>query len=194
MSDSKETHEERDKINDQFFKIILEPKDAKLGIPPVFAQKLSAVHDLNQGVLHNRRTNETWKVNIERKKNKMSFTKGWLEFVAHYRLMEGDFVTFEHIGEMQFNVRIFGNTACEKTLQPPLKEEIPLSPYPTSSNSHPLAKRRRGKHRYINSQPYFSKRRTEPYFKSFPRVVIATKQVFITISIEFITYPDEFPF
>ncbi|KAK9113688.1 hypothetical protein Syun_020485 [Stephania yunnanensis] len=111
-------------------------------------------------------------VNIERKKNKMSFTKGWLEFVAHYRLMEGDFVTFEHTGEMQFNVRIFGNTACEKPLQPPLKEEVPLLPYPTSANSHRLAKRSRGKQCYTNSLPYFSKRMTESYFKSFPRIQI----------------------
>lgn len=51
------------------------------------------------------------------------FQDGWPQFVDHHSLSIGDFLVFEHVGRLKFNVFVFGPNACEKEFLIEVKRE-----------------------------------------------------------------------
>ncbi|XP_004306898.1 PREDICTED: B3 domain-containing protein Os03g0212300-like [Fragaria vesca subsp. vesca] len=57
----------------------------------------------------------SWDVKVGKSGNgQLYFKEGWLKFVNHHSLRVGEFLVFEHKGNMVFNVVSYGLSACEK--------------------------------------------------------------------------------
>ncbi|OVA05169.1 B3 DNA binding domain [Macleaya cordata] len=61
--------------------------------------------------------------------------QGWVDFMKEHDLKFGDFLVFEHKGNLVFNVFIFDPTNCEKEFPPP-PPPPPSSPPPQSHHHH----------------------------------------------------------
>ncbi|KAL8156312.1 hypothetical protein AgCh_001422 [Apium graveolens] len=55
-----------------------------------------------------------WHVEVSKRENKAFLEAGWSKFVQEKIVQWGDFLLFEHDGESFFDVKIFGDTTCEK--------------------------------------------------------------------------------
>ncbi|KAK9165777.1 hypothetical protein Scep_000968 [Stephania cephalantha] len=98
-----------------FFKCMIHGNYAeKLIIPKAFrTQKLNGVGDCRHAKLRTKR-GETWNVKMKSDDEEMRLDKGWKEFVKDNEVCLGDFLVFEHKGNMVFDVLLFDPSACEK--------------------------------------------------------------------------------
>ncbi|KAG6768023.1 hypothetical protein POTOM_026919 [Populus tomentosa] len=55
----------------------------------------------------------TWKVELLKHKDEVSFAKGWEKFIAYYSIDYGDFLVFEYQGNSLFNVFIIDKSFTE---------------------------------------------------------------------------------
>lgn len=60
------------------------------------------------------RTGNHWHVEVSKRENGYFFEAGWSKFVQEKNVQWGDCLVFEYDGESFFDVKIFGDTACEK--------------------------------------------------------------------------------
>lgn len=60
------------------------------------------------------REKKSWHVEVSQRENKNFFEAGWSKFVQEKNVQLGDCLVFEYDGESFFDVKIFGDTACEK--------------------------------------------------------------------------------
>lgn len=59
----------------------------------------------------------TWIVSLSRNKETdglICLERGWPEFVERHALTMGEFVFFEHTGNLHFNVSVYGTNMCGK--------------------------------------------------------------------------------
>ncbi|KAK6153472.1 hypothetical protein DH2020_013111 [Rehmannia glutinosa] len=96
-----------------FFKVMMPGFEEKLKLPPAFSAKLKEEKS-KEAILKSRKG--TWKMKVCRinREDLICFEHGWPQFVDDHGLNIGDFVVFEHIGNLRFNAFIFDRTACEK--------------------------------------------------------------------------------
>ncbi|KAL3824741.1 hypothetical protein ACJIZ3_020770 [Penstemon smallii] len=100
-----------------FFKVMMSGFRERLSLPPVFCRKLEAEKSKDSSAHEAVVTTQKgiWKIELcKNRKGIISFTEGWPNFVRHHNLNLGDFIVFEHNGDMKFNAFIFDPTACEK--------------------------------------------------------------------------------
>ncbi|KAM1002724.1 hypothetical protein ACFX2I_003145 [Malus domestica] len=88
----------------------------QLRIPESFVQKfrneLSAIAKLTVP------DGRVWHVGIKKVDNKFWFHGGWLEFIEHYSIRVGYFLTFRYEGRSSFTVHIFNLKTAEINYQP----------------------------------------------------------------------------
>lgn len=89
------------KEGNSFFKVLIGEYQKKLTIPSMYMQKHSNVRE---GSMRLRNGEREWKVEVDSQVIK----GGWDVFVKDHKLHEGDFLVFTSLGEMFFNVAIFG--------------------------------------------------------------------------------------
>lgn len=57
----------------------------------------------------------SWHIKVGKcRKGLLYFEQGWEDFVTHHDLDLGDFVVFEHKGDMVFDAIVFDSSSCEK--------------------------------------------------------------------------------
>ncbi|KAM7251447.1 hypothetical protein ACFE04_023330 [Oxalis oulophora] len=96
-----------------FFKIIL-PKtieDGKITIPKSFVRAYG--DSLSSPVLLEDPFDAGWKVELTNHDDNLWLDDGWREFVDHYSIEQGFFLTFKWKGNSQFRVTIFDSSASE---------------------------------------------------------------------------------
>lgn len=99
-------------ISRHFFKVMVPSFLTKLSLPPAFCRKVSGEKS-EEAVLTS--SKGTWHVKTGKcSKGLICFNEGWDKFVGHHGLNLGDFVVFEHKGDLHFNVSVFDSSACEK--------------------------------------------------------------------------------
>ncbi|RAL46004.1 hypothetical protein DM860_006158 [Cuscuta australis] len=109
----------------KFFKVLAAPSfRTQLSLPPIISEKLNmVVKEGRIGVkLISRRG--MWEVDIHKSKNGSGFSftcNGWEGFVDEHDLQLGDFLVFEHMGNLIFKVTLFDPTCCEKGFPRKLK-------------------------------------------------------------------------
>ncbi|KAK9163897.1 hypothetical protein Syun_004799 [Stephania yunnanensis] len=120
-SDNKNTlfhfHKQHHKMveGNYFFKCMIHETYAeKMIIPKAFRTKrLNGVDNCKHAKLRTKR-GETWNVKMRSDDEEMWLDKGWKEFVKDNEVSLGDFLVFEHKGNMVFDVLLFDPSACEK--------------------------------------------------------------------------------
>ncbi|KAK4342018.1 hypothetical protein RND71_037834 [Anisodus tanguticus] len=111
MTSSSTTAEELP-FNRRFFKVMVPGFQSKLTIPPGFCLKLKGEKSEKGTITKGK---DIWNVEIGRSnKGVIWFDKGWEEFVLNYNLRVGDFVVFEHLGDMKFSATLLDSTGCDK--------------------------------------------------------------------------------
>lgn len=91
-------------------------------LPPSFCRKLKQEKS-EWAMLKSRKGTSKIKV-CRNGEGVISFEFGWPQFVDHHNLSIGDFVVFEHVGGLKFNVFVFDHSACEKEFLIESKREI----------------------------------------------------------------------
>ena len=69
--------------------------------------------ELSTAVILTAPTQESWKVALVKKDNKLWFRNGWEDFVEYYSIGFAYFLQFIYEGNSKFEVHIFDKTACE---------------------------------------------------------------------------------
>lgn len=99
-----------------------------LVIPPAFANEqkelMMSKHEKEIAFLRTRKINgdNLWKVEVSRRRDDDEWCfdgDNWSEFVEHHDMKYGEFLVFEHTGDLIFNVFIYDYTFCEKGLPRP---------------------------------------------------------------------------
>lgn len=90
------------KEGNSFFKVLIGEYQKKLTIPAMYLQQHSNVRE---GSMRLRNGEREWKVEVDSQVIK----GGWDVFVKDHKLREGDFLVFTSLGEMFFNVAVFGH-------------------------------------------------------------------------------------
>ncbi|KAK4387562.1 hypothetical protein Sango_2362800 [Sesamum angolense] len=105
----------------KFFKVLLPGFKSKLWLPPAFCANASGEFSAEAAV-----TTQlgTWKIEVGKCEEKFYFHgDSWNRFIQGHELSVGDFIVFEHSGNMRFSATLFGLSACEKTF--PLNSIVP---------------------------------------------------------------------
>ncbi|KAL0366156.1 UNVERIFIED_CONTAM: hypothetical protein Sradi_3505700 [Sesamum radiatum] len=105
----------------KFFKVLMPGFKSKLWLPPAFCANASREFSAEAAV-----TTQlgTWKIEVGKCGEKFYFHGGsWNRFIQGHELSVGDFIVFEHSGNMRFSATLFGLSACEKTF--PVKSIVP---------------------------------------------------------------------
>ncbi|KAI3895764.1 hypothetical protein MKW98_025555 [Papaver atlanticum] len=114
--------------NPHFFKVLMQGFEQNLVIPPAFANEqkelMMSKHEKKIAFLRTRKINgdNLWKVEVSRRTDDDEWCfdgDNWSEFVQYHDLKFGEFLVFEHTGELIFNVFIYDHTFCEKGLPRP---------------------------------------------------------------------------
>ncbi|XP_020549255.1 B3 domain-containing protein Os01g0723500-like [Sesamum indicum] len=106
-----------------FFKIMMPGFQGKLNLPPAFCKKVREERS-DWAIVTSRKG--MWKMNVCRNpEGLISFVNGWPEFVSDHGLSVGDFVVFEHTGDLHFNAVVFDVSACNKEFVVEFKKEDP---------------------------------------------------------------------
>ncbi|KAF1002922.1 putative B3 domain-containing protein At5g66980 isoform X1 [Apium graveolens] len=96
-----------------FFKpFIAEDREQRLLIPSFFV-KFMKDRMPHSAFIRDRKGNH-WHVEVSQRENRDFFEAGWSKFVQEKNVQWGDFLVFEYDGESFFDVKIFGDTTCEK--------------------------------------------------------------------------------
>ncbi|CAK9178591.1 unnamed protein product [Ilex paraguariensis] len=121
-------------ITRHFFKVMMPGFLAKASIPPAFCRKLKEER-LDEAILTS--CKGSWTVKIGKgSKGNIYFEEGWDIFVQQHCLSLGDFVVFEHTGNLHFNTYVFGPNACEKDFSSNLENEEKRAPAGVNSPDH----------------------------------------------------------
>ncbi|XP_050108810.1 B3 domain-containing transcription factor VRN1-like isoform X2 [Malus sylvestris] len=88
----------------------------QLRIPESFVQKFR--NDLSTIAKLTVPDGRVWHVGIKKVDNKFWFHGGWLEFIEHYSIRVGYFLTFRYEGHSSFTVHIFNLKTAEINYQP----------------------------------------------------------------------------
>ncbi|CAN6449364.1 unnamed protein product [Victoria cruziana] len=116
-----------------FFKVLIGDFHTKLYMPPAFARLIeddgSGFAALNSSVGCYRG------IEVLRDSYSLFFHIGWRAFVEHHSLQMGEFLVFRYGGRMQFDVKIFDRSGCEKVCFNPvqMKDSSPCNPKNTVS-------------------------------------------------------------
>ncbi|KAK1268269.1 B3 domain-containing protein REM6 [Acorus gramineus] len=102
-----------------FFKVLLPGSLKKLSVPPKFVRK----HLSHVNLSKNRATiksplGRSWDVCVHVNKEGHFFEDGWCVFVRDHDLHMGDFLVFKYKGCLDFNVKLFDSSGCEKEYPP----------------------------------------------------------------------------
>ncbi|XP_023542633.1 uncharacterized protein LOC111802479 [Cucurbita pepo subsp. pepo] len=96
-----------------FFKVMFGDRFSEvLYFPPVFAATVSRL--VNKKVVLEDSLGQQWKVTVSNCEGSLAFREGWSAFSSEHSLEIGDFLTFNHIMDLHFNVTIYTKTGCEK--------------------------------------------------------------------------------
>ncbi|XP_031501722.1 putative B3 domain-containing protein Os03g0621600 [Nymphaea colorata] len=121
-----------------FFKVLIGDFHSKLYIPPAFA-RLIEDDDSNDATL-NTSVGCYQDIEVLKDSYSMYFQNGWREFVEHHYLQTGEFLVFRYDGSMQFDIKIFDRSACEKICFKPVlvedKNSITCNPKENASLSN----------------------------------------------------------
>ncbi|KAL0422001.1 UNVERIFIED_CONTAM: putative B3 domain-containing protein [Sesamum latifolium] len=98
-----------------FFKVMIPGFQQKLKLPPGFCKKLKEEKSLREAIVRSGRG--TWKMKVCRnvEGGTMSLEDGWGAFVCAHGLSVGDFVVFEHTGQLHFNALVFDPVPARKS-------------------------------------------------------------------------------
>ncbi|XP_049933081.1 putative B3 domain-containing protein Os03g0621600 isoform X2 [Nymphaea colorata] len=96
----------------RFFKIMIGDFTSNLCIPPAFASRIRV--DKCATATLNNRTSIPWPVKVHWENNLLFLGDGWREFAEHHSLQYGDFLVFNHNGDLDFDVQIFDRSGCER--------------------------------------------------------------------------------
>ncbi|KAK1269710.1 hypothetical protein QJS04_geneDACA006559 [Acorus gramineus] len=118
--------------NPLFFKILLLDFHKRLSIPPKFVRKHLAHANCNK----NRATiksplGRSWDVCVHVNKEGHFFEDGWCVFARDHDLSAGDLLVFEYEGRLDFNVKLFDHSACEREYTPSAKISKPSTTSPS---------------------------------------------------------------
>ncbi|KAI3946038.1 hypothetical protein MKX01_024794 [Papaver californicum] len=108
--------------NPRFFKVLMQGFEQNLVIPSAFANEQKVLmmsrYEKNTALLRTRKINGDflWKVEASRRDDDGWCFDGdnWTEFVKYHDLKFGEFLVFEHAGDLIFNVFIYDYTFYEK--------------------------------------------------------------------------------
>ncbi|KAL2226700.1 B3 domain-containing protein Os01g0723500-like [Sesamum indicum] len=135
-----------------FFKIMMPGFQGKLNLPPAFCKKVREERS-DWAIVTSRKG--MWKMNVCRNpEGLISFVNGWPDFVSDHGLSVGDFVVFEHTGDLHFNAVVFDVSACNKEFVVEFKKEDPGRQVHSKYHSR-NTKRKPDKESVISKKPYF---------------------------------------
>ncbi|XP_049936648.1 putative B3 domain-containing protein Os03g0621600 isoform X2 [Nymphaea colorata] len=121
-----------------FFKVLIGDFHTKLYMPPAFATLIE--DDASDGAALNTSVGCYQDIEVLKDSYSMFFHDGWRAFVEHHSLQIGEFLVFRYDGDMQFDVKIFDKSGCEKicfkSVQMDDKKSIPGNPKKSVSQSH----------------------------------------------------------
>ncbi|KAL9378420.1 hypothetical protein Peur_029755 [Populus x canadensis] len=86
-------------------------KNQKIAIPRRFLRKHG--ESLSKSAVIKVPSAATWKVELLKHKDEVSFAKGWEMFIAYYSIDYGDFLVFEYEGNSLFTVFIIDKSFTE---------------------------------------------------------------------------------
>lgn len=89
------------KEGNSFFKVLIGEFKDGLNVPTTYMQQYNSIKN---GSMRLRNGENEWEVQVEGRVIK----SGWNKFVKDHKLCQGDFLIFNALGEMFFNVAIFG--------------------------------------------------------------------------------------
>ncbi|KAL8099424.1 uncharacterized protein LOC141687009 [Apium graveolens] len=89
------------KEGNSFFKVLIGEFKDSLNVPAMYLQQYNSI---GNGWMRLRNGENEWEVEVDGRVIK----SGWNKFVKDHKLCEGDFLVFNALGEMFFNVAIFG--------------------------------------------------------------------------------------
>ncbi|XP_031479875.1 putative B3 domain-containing protein Os03g0621600 [Nymphaea colorata] len=102
-----------------FFKVLIGDFHTKLYIPPAFARLI--VDDASDGASLNTSVGCYQNIEVLKDSYSMFFHNGWRAFVEHHSLQIEEFLVFRYDGDMQFDVKIFDRSGCEKICFKPVQ-------------------------------------------------------------------------
>ncbi|KAG6584129.1 B3 domain-containing protein, partial [Cucurbita argyrosperma subsp. sororia] len=96
-----------------FFKVMFGDRFSEVVFfPPIFASTVLKL--VNKKVVLEDSLGQQWKVTVSNCEGSLAFQEGWSAFSSEHSLEIGDFVIFNHIMDLHFNVSIYTKTGCEK--------------------------------------------------------------------------------
>ncbi|KAK1296414.1 B3 domain-containing protein REM10 [Acorus calamus] len=116
--------------NPLFFKVLVHGFHKKLSIPPIFVKKHLAHLSSSKSIATIKSPlGRSWNVNANVKEKGCFFEDGWRVFVRDHDLRVSDFLVFEYKGRLNFSVKLFNGSGCEKEYKSGTKVDVP----PTTS-------------------------------------------------------------
>ncbi|KAE8652618.1 B3 domain-containing protein Os01g0905400 [Cucumis sativus] len=96
-----------------FFKVMFGDHFSEvLYFPPLFAATVSRL--VNKKVVLEDALGEQWNITVSDCEGSLAFQEGWNAFSSEHGLETGDFLIFNYIMDLHFNVSIYTKTGCEK--------------------------------------------------------------------------------
>ncbi|XP_049933621.1 putative B3 domain-containing protein Os03g0621600 [Nymphaea colorata] len=95
-----------------FFKIMIGDFASKLCIPPAMAKHIKIYRFANATIKSH--TGSPWPVKLYRCNSAVFIGNGWPAFVACHSLQFGDFLMFRYNDYLDFDVKIFDRSGCER--------------------------------------------------------------------------------
>ncbi|XP_073047344.1 B3 domain-containing protein At3g18960-like isoform X2 [Primulina eburnea] len=95
----------------KFFKIVLNPGEHSLRLPPEFTRKYG--HNLPDCLSLKVPNGLVWKVELIHCSYQAWLHRGWRQFEEYYSIQLGHFLLFKYVGKEHFEVHIFDTTATE---------------------------------------------------------------------------------
>ncbi|TKY73603.1 methyltransferase C9orf114 [Spatholobus suberectus] len=96
-----------------FFKVIAKEEYlTTLYIPPAFSSTVSDL--LNKKIILNDSSGQHWEVKVSEVNGSFAFEEGWNVFSLDHGLKVGYLLVFNYIKDLDFDVKIYDTSACEK--------------------------------------------------------------------------------
>ncbi|GLJ38043.1 hypothetical protein SUGI_0774500 [Cryptomeria japonica] len=109
-------HNEKERFDERvsFFKVMLGDFAERLSIPPAFASQF--IYEREEHMVLQAPSGQEWDVQLLGTNNNLEFRHGWEKFVHYHGLQLGDFVVFNYISNLCFDVQIFEKSGCMKDI------------------------------------------------------------------------------
>ncbi|XP_058081103.1 putative B3 domain-containing protein At5g66980 [Magnolia sinica] len=95
-----------------FFKVLLGDFTDKLRIPPAFVKNFKGKLPVKFKLRNS--AGRFWHLKVKIIDSHLFFQDGWSDFVKENLLQIGDVLVFGYDGDLEFDVKIFGRSGCEK--------------------------------------------------------------------------------